>query len=84
MEDKGADVWMTPEEAAQYLKLSVQTLANKRSNGTGPAYSAKCGVRYRRSDLDAWMLGDGLSRNPTQARVSKAMNRPGFRGGPVV
>ena len=79
MDDNGTDVWMTPEEAARYLKLSVQTLANKRCNGTGPAYSATCGVRYRRSALDAWMMGDGLSHTPSQARATKAMNEDGAK-----
>ncbi len=47
--------------AARYLggeekPLSVRTLQRQRSDGTGPAY-IKVGrlVRYRKSDLDAWI-----------------------------
>ena len=42
--------------AAEYLQLSVSTLAKMRLKGTGPAY-AKLGRRvvYRLQDLDVWV-----------------------------
>lgn len=51
------DQLVTRNEAAAYLGLSPQTLANWLSNGAGPAVvriSSRC-VRYRRSDLDAFV-----------------------------
>lgn len=43
--------------AADYLKLTVSTLEKMASRKTGPAYIKLSGraVRYRRSDLDAWV-----------------------------
>jgi excisionase family DNA binding protein len=49
---------LTPTEAASYLRLAVGTLANWRWRGEGPPYVLYGRrVRYRRSDLDAWMEG---------------------------
>jgi predicted DNA-binding transcriptional regulator AlpA len=50
--------YMTTKEAAAYLKLSRQFLegARYRGDGSGPAYiKLERAVRYRRSELDAWM-----------------------------
>jgi predicted DNA-binding transcriptional regulator AlpA len=53
------DPLLLPSEAADYLKLTVQTLARWRMArpGKGPRYY-KLGwglVRYRREDLEAWV-----------------------------
>ena len=51
-------VYLTTVEAANYLKLSRQFLeaARYRADGTGPPYiKLERAVRYRRSELDAWM-----------------------------
>lgn len=50
--------WLTPSEAAEILKLSIGTLANWRSLGTGPEF-AKQGriIRYTREALDAFLDG---------------------------
>ncbi|NJL27402.1 MAG: helix-turn-helix domain-containing protein [Thermoanaerobaculia bacterium] len=48
---------LTSVEAARHLGFSPRTLENWRLSGAGPAYlrvSARC-VRYRQSDLDAWV-----------------------------
>jgi hypothetical protein len=53
-----ADVYMTTDEAAAYLKLAPQTLeaARYKADGSGPPYvKLPRAVRYRRSQLDAWM-----------------------------
>jgi excisionase family DNA binding protein len=48
--------YLTASEAASYLRTSRSTLAKRRMNGCGPAF-VRIGraVRYRLSDLDAWM-----------------------------
>jgi excisionase family DNA binding protein len=49
--------YLSPEEAAAYLSVTSKFLAHLRSYGGSPLYS-KIGsrsIRYRRSDLDAWM-----------------------------
>ena len=50
------DTYMTPYEAAEYLRSSPSMLAKRRLFGGGPVF-VRIGkaVRYRRSDLDAWM-----------------------------
>jgi hypothetical protein len=57
------DEWLTPSEAAKLAKLSVRTLSDRRWKKTGPPYRklspGKGGrVRYRRSDVLAWLRGD--------------------------
>jgi hypothetical protein len=48
--------WHGPEDAAAYLDLSPQYLAQLRMKKAGPAYH-QVGRRclYRKSDLDAWV-----------------------------
>ena len=47
---------LKPLDAAAYLQLSPSTLAKLRLYGTGPRYTkAGRAVRYRHSDLDAWI-----------------------------
>jgi hypothetical protein len=47
------------KEAAEYLRLSVNTLANLRSQGKGPVYYRpnSGNVVYYLDDLDAWIKG---------------------------
>lgn len=46
---------LTPEQVAVILQVEVTTLAVWRSNSKGPKWSKKCGIRYRVSDLNAWL-----------------------------
>lgn len=47
---------LTPDQAADYLRLSERTLIRWRNMRKGPPW-VKAGRRviYRRSDLDAWL-----------------------------
>lgn len=48
--------FLTTQQAAQYLNLSVPTLERYRCAGIGPK-AHRLGtktIRYRREDLDAW------------------------------
>jgi len=47
--------WFTPAEAAEYLRVSRQTIYNYMEDGSLPYYKLKSGGgrRIRRSDLDA-------------------------------
>lgn len=49
--------WMQPEVAAEYVGSSKSTLAKLRLRGGGPAF-CRIGraIRYRRTDLDEWLL----------------------------
>jgi hypothetical protein len=47
---------LRPEQAAQYLALSVQRLARLRLDGGGPIFTkAGRSILYLRSDLDNWL-----------------------------
>ena len=52
-----APEYLTPEMAADYLSVSVDTLKGWRLAGTGPRLASNRHkfVRYRRADIDAWM-----------------------------
>src|SRR5262249_25464619 len=56
----GGTELMTPKQAAEYLKLSTDTLARLRVSGRGPSY-IKFGpgrssmVRYHKTDIDSWI-----------------------------
>lgn len=51
------DELLTTEQVAALLNLAPVTLAGWRSSGAGPPWLklARRVVRYRRSDLEAWM-----------------------------
>jgi len=58
---------LTTEGAAKHTLLSVSTLKKLRLTGTGPKYM-KLGraVRYRASDLDAWMAARVITSTSQQ------------------
>lgn len=58
-----ADGRMTACGAATYLGLSVRTLENKRSNGTGPKFVKRGRVFYFKADLDEWLQAARASSN---------------------
>lgn len=58
--------FLSPEQAAHYLGVSVRTLQEHRSVGTGPRFRRHCRhVRYHIDDLDSWSLG--ASSEPVRA-----------------
>ena len=47
---------LNTKEAANYVRLSKATLDRFRLTGEGPTFAKLGGaVRYRQSDLDAWL-----------------------------
>ncbi len=51
-----AETYLTPIEAAQYLRTSPSTLAKRRMTQDGPVFTRiGSAIRYRKSDLDSWM-----------------------------
>jgi excisionase family DNA binding protein len=53
------DFYLTPKEAADYLKTSTSTLAKRRLYNDSPCFT-RIGraIRYRKSDLDAFMANN--------------------------
>lgn len=59
-ENRVSDYFMTKEEVAKYLNMSVHTLAKWRSEGLGPNYYILAGqTRYRWSDIQKY-VAEGL------------------------
>lgn len=55
-----AEEFLTDQELAYLLAVSTRTILRWRRNGSGPSYcrvGPRC-VRYRRTDLDAWMAAN--------------------------
>ena len=53
------DVLLTEDDAARILNLTNRALQAWRVTGRGPVYlriSGRC-IRYRRSDIEAWLAG---------------------------
>jgi excisionase family DNA binding protein len=62
------DAYMTPKEAAEYLRSSPSTLAKRRITGHSPRFSRiGAAIRYRRSDLDEWMAAN-VRRSTSEPR----------------
>lgn len=55
------DPWLTTKEAARHLNCHPNTLEKMRIRGDGPQYYkfGSKSVRYKQSDLDAFMMGGG-------------------------
>ena len=60
-------------DAAHYLGLGERTLANMRTNGTGPRYVKIGRVFYFLRDLDAWLE----SKSATSTGEARAKSREG-------
>jgi excisionase family DNA binding protein len=61
---------LNTREAASYVRLGKPTLERFRTSGDGPVYCQLGGaVRYRKSDLDAWLEGRRI--RSTSERVAK-------------
>jgi hypothetical protein len=74
------DEYLTTDEAGAYLKLAPQTLeaARYKADGSGPPYiKLPRAVRYRRSQLDAWMAEhDHPADRPTKSVAPKPAALP--------
>lgn len=54
--DNQNDIWLTSNEAAEFLKISKSCLMNMCSNGQIPYYKLERRNRYRMSDLKDLLL----------------------------
>jgi hypothetical protein len=72
---KELQAYLNPRATALYLSSSTSTLAKLRLRGGGPPFT-RIGraIRYRRSDLDAYMLA-GLSNSTSDDHVRIGGNR---------
>jgi excisionase family DNA binding protein len=53
--------WMTPQEAADYLRVSLSQVYRLTQHGKLPAHHLGRSRRYRRQDLDAAMQPNGIN-----------------------
>ena len=57
--------WITRKEAAEYLRVSVSTMAHWVQTGMGPRHFIAGGkARYLREDLDCWAMGKEFEPMP--------------------
>lgn len=63
MADTLQDEWFTRREAATYAKTTAGTLATLAGQKRGPKMykPSPRKVLYRKSDLDAWLMGTEVS-----------------------
>ncbi|MDE0853882.1 MAG: helix-turn-helix domain-containing protein [Nevskia sp.] len=59
---------MDTRNAALYLGLSPKTLAMKRCTGAGPLFVKRGRIYYFKSDLDAWLNGQGRLASTAQSK----------------
>ena len=58
------DRFLTPAEAAAYVRRSIRTLARMRAEGRGPSYHQHGNkVLYALSSLRAWMFQNTVTPN---------------------
>lgn len=75
--------WLTKTEAAEYLRLDVQSLSNlmsKRALREGEHYfkrRGEIGPRFRRDKLDEWMEGRDRRENVVEIRMAKGYSLAG-------
>ncbi|MFM7390497.1 MAG: helix-turn-helix domain-containing protein [Vampirovibrionales bacterium] len=62
---------MTPEAAAEYLGLTVSTLATMRSRGNGPLFLKRGRIFYYQADLDTWLQEAGKASSTAQQRLKQ-------------
>ena len=57
------DVWLTRKEAAAYAKTTTGTLATLGYAHKGPRFfkPSPRKVLYKKSDLDAWLMGTAVN-----------------------
>lgn len=63
------DDLLNPTQAGEYVGMTRQALGDMRYRGAGPKYSklSARAVRYRRSDLDAWIASRAVEPAPKGA-----------------
>lgn len=59
---------MNAKTAAAYVGLSVQTMAIKRCDGTGPKFVKRGRIFYYRADLDEWLRAGRVSSTAELAK----------------
>jgi excisionase family DNA binding protein len=67
--------WLTANEAAAYLKIAVRTLLKRTREGEIKGYALLGNKRriwrYRKEDLDRYLLAKGVVLSPPPSVLSK-------------
>ena len=58
--------------AANYMGLSIKTMAMMRTKGTGPKFIKRGRIFYYKTDLDSWLNEGGKAVSTAQLRLMKA------------
>ena len=81
--------WLTPEEAAEWLGITVAKLGRLRARGLPYVVLSADEYRYTRSSVQAWIDGEVRSDGTTSlgngqhlpARIRREVGRRGARAG---
>jgi len=69
--------YLTPREAAEYLRIGLSTLGIHRIKGTGPKFIRWANnIRYDLADLDAWMSERRVTPEPRPITEKRRVGRP--------
>lgn len=69
------NLYLTAQEAANFLRVSIPTLERWRTLGAGPPF-VRCGRRilYRVQDLEDWLASQRVSPSEKPARLTRPRN----------
>ncbi len=67
--------FITAEEAADFLGLAKGTIHNRVSKGEIPFYRKDGILRFRKSELDAWLRGANVETPETRSDPDEARER---------
>ena len=70
--DTEGQVWFTPQEAAEHLRISVPTLYRFTAQGRLACYHVGRSRRYNRADLDALPQQGGEGQRATEGATNAA------------
>lgn len=77
--EKNGDEWLSSAEAARYLGVTTRTIQNWIAKGILPVSHPGRKLRFKRSELDAFLerytLNSARATNPKQRAVNKIINK---------
>ena len=56
------DKWLTVEQIAEYLQMSMSSIYKKAQNGKIPAYKVGRQWRFKKAEIDQWVKKGRLQK----------------------
>jgi excisionase family DNA binding protein len=74
------DPILTTDQAAAYLQVRPNWIVEKRRDGTLPHFRVGKHVRFKQSDLDAYLVGQRVEAGAPHVYASPALRAAGLKG----